>query len=50
MISAAHGARLAEAMLYDYEFTPPGVEVLDRQDLLMWRRRDRLLPWANRVA
>lgn len=45
----------AEAMLWDYErdFMPPGLEVVARDDLLMWRRAIGPASeqrWANRVS
>lgn len=52
-----HGARalLAEAMMWDYErdFMPEGMEIVEREDLLMWRRPDGPLAqrrWSNRVS
>ncbi len=45
----------AEALLWDYErdFLPQGLEVVERDDLLMWRRATGPMSeqrWANRVA
>jgi GNAT superfamily N-acetyltransferase len=45
----------AEAMLWDYErdFMPPGLEVVERDELLMWRRASGPASeqrWANRVS
>lgn len=45
----------AEAMLWDYErdFMPPGLEVVERDELLMWRRSAGPASeqrWANRVS
>ncbi len=45
----------AEAMLWDYEpdFMPPGLEVVEREELLMWRRSSGPASeqrWANRVS
>lgn len=45
----------AEALLWDYErdHLPPGLEVVERDDLLMWRRATGPMSqqrWANRVA
>lgn len=39
--------------MWDYEVTPPGVEVVERGDLLMWRRIEgprAQARWGNRVA
>ena len=54
---AEHGERalLAEAMMWDYErdFMPEGLEIVEREDLLMWRRPDGPLAqrrWSNRVS
>jgi GNAT superfamily N-acetyltransferase len=45
----------AEAMLWDYDtdFMPPGLEVIERDELLMWRRASGPASeqrWANRVS
>ena len=45
----------AEAMMWDYErdFMPPGLEVVERDELLMWRRASGPASeqrWANRVS
>jgi len=45
----------AERMLWDYErdFMPPGLEIVERGELLMWRRASGPASeqrWANRVA
>lgn len=48
-------ALLAEAIMWDYEaaWLPPGMEVVDRPDLLMWRRTQGPFAqerWANRIS
>jgi hypothetical protein len=52
-----HGERalLAEAMMWDYErdFMPEGMELVERDDVLMWRRPHGPLAqrrWSNRVS
>lgn len=54
---AEHGERalLAEAMMWDYErgFMPEGMEIVERDDMLMWRRSHGPLAhrrWSNRVS
>lgn len=49
------GALLAEAMMWDYErdFMPEGMQIVEREDLLMWKRPDGPLAqrrWSNRLA
>jgi hypothetical protein len=48
-------AFLAEAIMWDYEldFMPDGMEIVDRQDLLMWKRPTGPFAqrrWSNRVS
>ena len=47
-------ASLAEGIMWDYEpdFMPEGMEIVDRQDLLMWKRPHGPLAqrrWSNRI-
>ena len=55
MISGSDRALLAEAIMWDYEadWLPPGLEAVDRPDLLMWRRTQgpaAQARWANRIS
>jgi hypothetical protein len=48
-------ALLAEGIMWDYErdFMPGGMEIVDRKDLLMWKRPKGPLAqrrWSNRVS
>lgn len=50
-----HRAFRAEAIMWDYEpdFVPVGMEVVDRQDVLMWKRPHGPFAqrrWSNRVS
>src|SRR3989442_3511412 len=48
-------ASLAEGIMWDYEpdFMPGGMEIVDRQDLLMWKRPHGPFAqrrWSNRIS
>jgi len=55
MTPSEERASLAEGIMWDYEpdFMPEGMEILDRKDLLMWKRPHGPLAqrrWSNRIS
>lgn len=55
MLALGERALLAETMMWDYErdFMPDGMEIVERDDLLMWRRPHGPVAqrrWSNRVS
>src|SRR5688500_3594872 len=55
MMGSEERAFLAEAIMWDYEldFMPEGMEIVDREDLLMWKRPTGPFAqrrWSNRVS